>query len=77
MSGLAPTIIIVRVAYGKSVDSVQQMTESMRFTTQPRSSTDGIRTTLDNHAYIGSQWPEAHGTEVTKAKWGMSESRIV
>ncbi|KAK1219520.1 hypothetical protein PQX77_017753 [Marasmius sp. AFHP31] len=25
MAGLAPTLIIVRVAYGKSVDSVQQM----------------------------------------------------
>ncbi|KAK1221017.1 hypothetical protein PQX77_016180 [Marasmius sp. AFHP31] len=25
MSGLAPTLIIVRVAYGQSVDSVQQM----------------------------------------------------
>ncbi|KAK1221016.1 hypothetical protein PQX77_016179 [Marasmius sp. AFHP31] len=25
MSGLAPTLIIVRVAYGKSVESVQQM----------------------------------------------------
>ncbi|KAK1229649.1 hypothetical protein PQX77_007287 [Marasmius sp. AFHP31] len=25
MSGLAPTLMVVRVAYGKSVDSVQQM----------------------------------------------------
>ncbi|KAF9255811.1 hypothetical protein L218DRAFT_950490 [Marasmius fiardii PR-910] len=31
MSGLAPTLIIVRVAYGKSVDSAQQMVSTLQF----------------------------------------------
>ncbi|KAK1229640.1 hypothetical protein PQX77_007275 [Marasmius sp. AFHP31] len=31
MSGLAPTLIIVRVAHGKSVDSIQQEMVSIRF----------------------------------------------
>ncbi|KAL0576498.1 hypothetical protein V5O48_005473 [Marasmius crinis-equi] len=30
MSGLAPTLIIVRVAHGQTVDSVDQMVSSLR-----------------------------------------------
>ncbi|KAK1223919.1 hypothetical protein PQX77_013198 [Marasmius sp. AFHP31] len=36
MAGLAPTLIIVRVAHGKSVDSVQQMM-SIHFANQDAS----------------------------------------
>ncbi|KAF9255176.1 hypothetical protein L218DRAFT_1081974 [Marasmius fiardii PR-910] len=42
MSGLAPTLIIVRVAYGKSVDSVQQMVSTLQFANdQGNSQTSG------------------------------------
>ncbi|KAK1223921.1 hypothetical protein PQX77_013200 [Marasmius sp. AFHP31] len=51
MSGLAPTLIIVRVAYGKSVDSVQQVI-SIHFAEQasqiPRTMTVDIRSRPQN-----------------------------
>ncbi|KAJ8075524.1 hypothetical protein PM082_021154 [Marasmius tenuissimus] len=31
MAGLAPTLLIVRIAYGKSVDNVQQMVSTLQF----------------------------------------------
>ncbi|KAK1235431.1 hypothetical protein PQX77_001350 [Marasmius sp. AFHP31] len=49
MAGLAPTLIIVRVAYGKSVDSVQQML-SIHFATcesQQEAGNRGSQTPLD------------------------------
>ncbi|KAF9265055.1 hypothetical protein L218DRAFT_957729 [Marasmius fiardii PR-910] len=45
MSGLAPTLIIVRVAYGKSVDSVQQMV-SLQLT-DPQGNSQGSRPAID------------------------------
>ncbi|KAK1223920.1 hypothetical protein PQX77_013199 [Marasmius sp. AFHP31] len=51
MSGLAPTLIIVRVAHGKSVESVQQMVESIHFAEQSHQGggpgTSVLRTTVD------------------------------
>ncbi|KAF9264557.1 hypothetical protein L218DRAFT_228168 [Marasmius fiardii PR-910] len=38
MAGLAPTLIIVRVAYGKSVDSVQQMVSTLQITSPEENS---------------------------------------
>ena len=49
MKGLAPTMIIVRVAYGKSIDSVQQMM-SIRFvegeSQRPGTPQGGLRGTV-------------------------------
>ncbi|KAK1215405.1 hypothetical protein PQX77_021980, partial [Marasmius sp. AFHP31] len=55
MAGLAPTLIIVRVAHGKSVDSVQQVM-SIHFAEQvsQQGTTFGpnlLQTTLDIHPY--------------------------
>ncbi|KAK1216580.1 hypothetical protein PQX77_020784 [Marasmius sp. AFHP31] len=49
MAGLAPTLIIVRVRYKKSIDSVQQMV-SMHFAEHDTGQETGLRaiqTTLD------------------------------
>ncbi|KAF9265097.1 hypothetical protein L218DRAFT_957781 [Marasmius fiardii PR-910] len=45
MSGLAPTLIIVRVAYGKSVDSVQQMVSLQ--STNAQGNSQGSRPAID------------------------------
>ncbi|KAL0065764.1 hypothetical protein AAF712_007248 [Marasmius tenuissimus] len=52
MSGLAPTLVIVRVAYRKSVDSVQQMMTTLQFAEgredeQQSESTAAGQTTVD------------------------------
>ncbi|KAJ8079841.1 hypothetical protein PM082_016666 [Marasmius tenuissimus] len=64
MSGLAPTLIIVRVAYGKSVESVQQVMESIHFAEQvsqqgPRHGTSGLRATVDIRSHHRSTDLEA------------------
>ncbi|KAF9259992.1 hypothetical protein L218DRAFT_1055628 [Marasmius fiardii PR-910] len=46
MSGLAPTLIIVRVAYGKSVNSVQQMA-SLQLT-NAQGNSQGSRPAIDS-----------------------------
>ncbi|KAK1216669.1 hypothetical protein PQX77_020705 [Marasmius sp. AFHP31] len=35
MAGLAPTLLIVRIAYGKSVDNVEQMISTLQFGDAP------------------------------------------
>ncbi|KAK1234653.1 hypothetical protein PQX77_002136 [Marasmius sp. AFHP31] len=49
MAGLAPTLIIVRVAYNKSVESVQQMLSTLEFTdpSDRRQSASALPTTVD------------------------------
>ncbi|KAK1217926.1 hypothetical protein PQX77_019401 [Marasmius sp. AFHP31] len=79
MSGLAPTLIIVRVAYGKSVESVQQMV-SIHFAeneTRLGPSTGGIRATVEIRSCTGIEVLEAGNTEGTKSEARMSQSRIV
>ncbi|KAL0065768.1 hypothetical protein AAF712_007255 [Marasmius tenuissimus] len=57
MSGLAPTLVIVRVAYRKSVDSVQQMMTTLQFAEgredeQQSESTAAKQTTIDMRGRI-------------------------
>ncbi|KAK1219997.1 hypothetical protein PQX77_017259 [Marasmius sp. AFHP31] len=49
LSGLAPTLIIVRVAYNKSVNSVDQMTSTLRFAEGPgkQQDPDPLTTTIE------------------------------
>ncbi|KAK1218765.1 hypothetical protein PQX77_018532 [Marasmius sp. AFHP31] len=44
MSGLAPTLIFVRVAYGKSVDSVQQQLMSIHLSEEASQQRTGLGT---------------------------------
>ncbi|KAK1224583.1 hypothetical protein PQX77_012513 [Marasmius sp. AFHP31] len=67
MSGLAPTLIIVRVADKKSVDSVQQMV-SMHFAerdTQQATGTSAIQATIDirSHPQTAIQEIDSEGVQ--------------
>ncbi|KAF9264508.1 hypothetical protein L218DRAFT_224995 [Marasmius fiardii PR-910] len=63
MSGLAPTLIIVRVSYGKSVNSVQQMVSTLHFADVPENSQKSrpvanvvqLRTHIDDHRHSSSE----------------------
>ncbi|KAK1217584.1 hypothetical protein PQX77_019753 [Marasmius sp. AFHP31] len=56
MAGIAPTLIIVRVAYRKSVDSVQQMVSAhfAECESQQEVGNQTLQTTLGNHAVDAS-----------------------
>ncbi|KAK1223224.1 hypothetical protein PQX77_013903 [Marasmius sp. AFHP31] len=77
-TGLAPTLIIVRVAYGKSVDSVQQMV-SIHFAereTQQEANVNPARATVDirprsTFAALGANDTELPGRPGEKRReWG-------
>ncbi|KAK1224581.1 hypothetical protein PQX77_012510 [Marasmius sp. AFHP31] len=73
MAGLAPTLMIVRVAYGRSVDSAQTVV-SIRFAereTQLASSTSGTRGTTDIYSGTGVRTLEFGDTQE-----GKSEGRV-
>ncbi|KAF9264515.1 hypothetical protein L218DRAFT_862733, partial [Marasmius fiardii PR-910] len=59
MLGLAPTMIIVRVAAGKSVDSVQQMVSTLQFQADAQGSSQRSRPAADLQlqTQIGGQAP--------------------
>ncbi|KAK1224582.1 hypothetical protein PQX77_012511 [Marasmius sp. AFHP31] len=68
MSGLAPTLIIVRVAHGKSVDSVPQMA-SIHFAereTQPWPITSAVQATVDILPRTGVETLRGNDAEVVK-----------
>ncbi|KAK1229500.1 hypothetical protein PQX77_007435 [Marasmius sp. AFHP31] len=76
MAGFAPTLVIVRVAYGKSVDSVQQMM-SMHFAEQSSRQGHGhgvsaLRTTVN----ISSRSQDDH-IEEAKSELGVKGDRVV
>ncbi|KAK1220344.1 hypothetical protein PQX77_016888 [Marasmius sp. AFHP31] len=50
MSGLAPTMIIVRVAYGKSMDSVQQQIMSIHLSEEATQQRTGLDTSTPQAA---------------------------
>ncbi|KAK1230384.1 hypothetical protein PQX77_006529 [Marasmius sp. AFHP31] len=50
MSGLAPTLIFVRVAYGKSVDSVQQQMMSIHLSEEASQQRTGLDTSMPQAA---------------------------
>ncbi|KAK1229498.1 hypothetical protein PQX77_007433, partial [Marasmius sp. AFHP31] len=64
MSGLAPTLIIVRVTHGKSVESVQQVV-SLQFARRGSRSASGsgpsaLQTTMDIPSHSHDDYREAH-----------------
>ncbi|KAJ8077910.1 hypothetical protein PM082_002351 [Marasmius tenuissimus] len=66
LSGLAPTLIIVRVAYGKSVESVQQMA-SIHFAERENrhgSVTSGLPTSVNICSHLRDEDMEADGEAV-------------
>ncbi|KAK1223924.1 hypothetical protein PQX77_013203 [Marasmius sp. AFHP31] len=72
LSGLAPTLIIVRVAYGKSVESVQQMV-SIQFAERDLHQGPGagtLRGTLDIHSR-----PRHGALELTNLEAAISEEK--
>ncbi|KAK1223922.1 hypothetical protein PQX77_013201 [Marasmius sp. AFHP31] len=67
MSGLAPTLIIVRVAYGKSIETVQQMV-SIQFAereTQHGPRLSMLRATVDisSRSRIGALHPQVEAAK--------------
>ncbi|KAL0062599.1 hypothetical protein AAF712_010533 [Marasmius tenuissimus] len=83
MAGLAPTLIIVRVAYRRSVDSVEQMM-SIHFA--EHSSSQGTRqgpstlqTTLDirSQYQISALGGDRVGDTDSEEKIGGSEGRVI
>ncbi|KAK1229644.1 hypothetical protein PQX77_007280 [Marasmius sp. AFHP31] len=83
MAGLAPTLIIVRVAYGKSVDSVQQViTRTIHFAeqesqeTRPGRSLSALRATVDIRSHQQTEDLEAH-KETVNLQEKIDETRIV
>ncbi|KAK1215361.1 hypothetical protein PQX77_022031 [Marasmius sp. AFHP31] len=70
MSGLAPTLIIVRVAYGQSVESVQQVV-SIQFAereTQRHSTVNGLQTTVDIQSRRHNGDVDLENVELSKAE---------
>ncbi|KAL0058039.1 hypothetical protein AAF712_015298 [Marasmius tenuissimus] len=70
MSGLAPTLIIVRVAYGKSVESVQQMV-SIHFAereTQQEAGANALRATVNIRSRTGAGALQPHNPESAKTE---------
>ncbi|KAK1234697.1 hypothetical protein PQX77_002094 [Marasmius sp. AFHP31] len=65
MAGLAPTLMIVRIAYGKQVDSVQQ-TMSIHFAERETraSRRSGTRGTMDICPRSGVQTSEPGDTQL-------------
>ncbi|KAL0069187.1 hypothetical protein AAF712_003875 [Marasmius tenuissimus] len=78
MSGLAPTLIIVRIAYGKSVDSVQQQMLSIHFA-EPGSNQganpSALRATVDIRSHRQNEDLEARVEIANSEK--MNETRSV
>ncbi|KAJ8077912.1 hypothetical protein PM082_002353 [Marasmius tenuissimus] len=77
MAGFAPTLVIVRVAYGKSVDSVQQMM-SIHFAEQTSRPGHGhgvstLRTTVN----LPSRSQDEDHIEQAKSEFSMNGDRIV
>ncbi|KAJ8077829.1 hypothetical protein PM082_002269 [Marasmius tenuissimus] len=80
MSGLAPTLIIVRVAHGKSVDSVQQEMVSIQFAereTRHGSATTGRDFTLDTHSDPQLRDSSEIDTSEAELETKIREGRIV
>ncbi|KAJ8077867.1 hypothetical protein PM082_002308 [Marasmius tenuissimus] len=71
MAGLAPTLVIVRVAYGKSVESVQQMA-SIRFAERQAQhgglGNTALHVTLDVRSHPQNETSELDDTKSTASK---------
>ncbi|KAJ8075545.1 hypothetical protein PM082_021175 [Marasmius tenuissimus] len=81
-SGIAPTIIVVRIAYGQSVDSVQQMLSTLQFaegehnSTQQRSA--AVRDTVDlRRSLVGAEGRDIMGRlEIVKSPSNMDGGAV-
>ncbi|KAK1217562.1 hypothetical protein PQX77_019791, partial [Marasmius sp. AFHP31] len=63
MSGLAPTLIFVRVAYGKSVDSVQQQMMSIHLSEEASQQRTGLGTSTPQAAVDIQSNPQTSNLE--------------
>ncbi|KAK1223126.1 hypothetical protein PQX77_014000 [Marasmius sp. AFHP31] len=63
MSGLAPTLIIVRVAYSKSVDSIQQQMVSIHLSKEASQQRTGLGTSMPQAAVDIQSNPQTSNLE--------------